>query len=141
MSIGITSNRLQHCLGVARYMYNKSLEVTGSIEYAQKMFNLGYVHDIGYEFTDVKVDHPMVGGLLLRNSNYAYWREVYYHGDTSEAYSSIELDLLNEADLSVNSKGELVGVKARLQGLTERYGANSSQYIKSSVIAKRLNLI
>ena len=118
--IGITNHRLNHSIGVARFMYNEVIRNGGSEEYAREIFTLGYLHDIGYDFTGVKVNHPMVGGVILKSTGYKYWREVYYHGDVSGVYESSQLDLLNKADLSVDSHGNIVSVKDRLSGLWNR---------------------
>lgn len=133
--IKITEHRLSHSLAVARLMHDKALELSYNEDYAKEMFTLGYLHDIGYEYTDIKEQHPQIGGEILKKSNYKYWKEVYYHGST-DIYSSFELDLLNYADLMINSRGKIVGFEQRLNDLKERYGEQSCQYQKSLIIIK-----
>ena len=51
--IGITSNRLEHSIAVARKCYTLAkTEYEMSEEEARKMFLMGFIHDMGYEFTD-----------------------------------------------------------------------------------------
>lgn len=140
MNIGISNHRLQHSLGVARYMYECIITHGGAEEYAMEMFTLGYLHDIGYEFTKLKTEHPQVGGLMLKQVGYKYWSEVYNHGNPFSDYESKELNLLNEADLSIGSSGELVGATKRLSMILDMYGKESSQYKKSKILIVNLRL-
>lgn len=38
----------------------------------QELFVLVYNHDIGYEFVDNNLDHGILGGEILKESNYKY---------------------------------------------------------------------
>jgi hypothetical protein len=107
----------------------------------EEMFTLGYLHDIGYEFSNQSEDHPKIGGTLLKNQGYKYWREVFHHGAINGAYSSNELDLLNMADLTINSHGENVGVEQRLLDIKSRYGSDSHQYLNATTLAKRIGIL
>ena len=66
MTIGISSDRLKHCLAVARLMYEMAVEKGWQESKCQEMFLLGYVHDIGYEFSEEQLNHPIVGARLLK---------------------------------------------------------------------------
>lgn len=133
--MGITEHKLKHSLSVARVMYEKALQLGYDNSYAEEMFTLGYLHDIGYEYTKDVEKHPIVGGELLKKTKYKYWKEVYYHGTINE-YQSFELDLLNYADLMVDSKGKIVGFKERLEDIKKRYGDDSIQYKNSYELIK-----
>lgn len=132
----LSENRLAHVNSVAKYMYDKAV---GDECYKSDMFTLGLLHDIGYISGESK-NHSKYGGLLLKRNGYRYWKEVYYHGQVEAInnYISDELDLLNSADLQINSKGELVGVELRLLDIKTRYGENSSQYQNALLILKDL---
>ena len=59
----ITQNRWQHILGVARKakMLAEKLK-TNDTQYAEDMFLLGIMHDLGYEFMESNASHAAVGG-------------------------------------------------------------------------------
>lgn len=91
-----------------------------------RMYVLGLLHDIGK--TIDSQDHGMSGAALLESMGFQYHREVYYHGIPQDEYSSLALDLLNAADLSVDSCGNLVGYKKRIDDIGKRYGRDSKEY-------------
>lgn len=123
-----TDNRVLHCKGVAEYMYNYVMKHTGNTDYAQEMYMLGFLHDIGYRFTDKIKDHGFIGGELLKKQGYKYWWEVYNHGNLEVTNMSPELLLLELADLSVGPKGEVMTVDERLANCGERFGILSHYY-------------
>ena len=139
--IKISIDRLKHSIGVARFMEQTAYDLGWSEAECQEMFLLGYLHDIGYEFAQVTDEHSSVGGKLLKAQHYPYWREVAYHGSVDCKYASVELDLLNTADLSVNAQGENVGVVERLKDIANRYGDNSRQHLNAKALAQKLKLI
>ena len=107
----------------------------------EEMFILGYLHDVGYEFSEQQCDHANIGGEMLRNQGYKYWKEVSYHGKLEVDYSSEELDMLNMADMRIDSKGNDVGVEKRLEDIATRYGKASMQFIEAELLAKKMNLL
>ena len=106
-------------------------------EQLQELFLLGYLHDIGYQF-GTNENHNMIGGSLLRNSNYKYWKEVYYHGIANSEYKSLYLDILNTADMMIDKCGNDVGSVKRLEDIKKRYGEDSIQYINCFKIINEL---
>lgn len=141
LMIGISEARLNHSCAVARFMYNKAKEENWPEVKCKEMFLLGYVHDIGYEFSESQQQHPTIGGLLLKAHDYKYWKEVYFHGMPDTDYQSEELDLLNIADINVDSSGNIVGAKKRLNDIAQRYGVTSKQYLDCEKLASKLALI
>lgn len=141
MTIGISSDRLRHCLAVARLMYELAVEKGWQESKCQEMFLLGYIHDIGYEFCENQPDHPLVGAKLLKNQGYKYWREVRYHGTITDKYDSDELEMLNIADMTIDSSGEHVSAENRLLDIKGRYGEESKQYKDAELLAHKLGLI
>lgn len=126
-------NRLKHSLAVA----NKMIELNNGLD-AEKLFLIGYLHDIGYKFTSDKPKHNIVGGELLKKEGFAYWKEIYYHGEADCEYNSKYLFLLNKADMMIDNKGNDVGYDLRLKNIKERYGIESIQYIKAKKLVQKL---
>lgn len=137
-----TEDRLHHSLGVANKMKALAEETYPDNEqFAQDMFTLGLLHDIGYRFTDKPEEHPEIGAGILKRNNYEYWREVHHHGKSGVSYHSEALNILNTADLMTDRKGNPVTVSERLNDIMERYGEYSNQYRDCKALAKELNLI
>ena len=121
------NDRLKHSYAVANKMIELGKEKSLSEIELQELFLLGYLHDIGYEF-GINENHNVIGGNLLKGSNYKYWQEVYYHGIPNSEYKSLYLDILNTADMMIDKYGNDVGFDKRLDDIKNRYGENSIQY-------------
>ena len=134
----IYTDRLNHSLAVANKMVEigKDLNLKESI--LQDLFILGYNHDIGYEFCTDNFEHNIIGGEILRNNGYKYWKEVYYHGNPDTDYNTLFLKILNMADMQIDKYGNDVGYETRLEDIKARYGENSKPYIYSSRIISSL---
>lgn len=130
-------DRMKHSLAVAEKMMKLGKERQLEENELQDLFILGINHDIGYKFGN-KENHNTVGGNILKSNGYKYWQEVYWHGSSKADYNSIYLDILNEADLSINKYGEDVGYEKRLEDIENRYGINSIQYSNLVEMIKRL---
>lgn len=139
--LGINDGKLRHCLMVAKLMYEISLDDGKTEDFAREMFTLGYLHDIGYEFSLNTKEHPKVGGELLKFQGYKYYKEIIFHGSIDCPYSSYALDLLNKVDLMVDSHGQNIGATERIKDIRVRYGENSKEYKNACILAKRLKLI
>ena len=84
-------DRLNHSIAVAKKMVEIGKKYNLDDEQLQELFLLGYNHDIGYEFGNNE-DHRIIGGNILKQSDYKYWQEVYYHGEIECQYHSLYLD-------------------------------------------------
>jgi putative nucleotidyltransferase with HDIG domain len=119
-----------HSKGVAEVMYKLANENK------EEMYLLGLLHDIGklrgFE------DHEKNGAILLTHIGIKYPNEIYYHGKIQDEYSSPELDLLNAADLSVDSEGNIVGYQKRIEDIGNRYGFESTEYKNAITLSKTL---
>lgn len=130
--------RLNHSLSVANKRVKIGKEFKLKQNDLQDLFVLGYNHDIGYDFYTDNIKHNIVGGEILKNNGYKYWKEVYYHGNPEADYSSLFLKILNMADMQIDKYGNDVGYEKRLEDIKSRYGENSKPYICSSRIIKSL---
>ncbi len=136
----ITIDRAKHSLAVARKMKEIVLENSSHFNCnAEDMYILGLVHDVGYEFVEKQEDHPKMGGEILRNQGYKYWKEVYYHGIPQTEYSSVELNLLNYVDLITGSSGVYISIEKRISNIAKRYGKGSIQELDAIKLADSLH--
>lgn len=120
-------NRSLHSLGVAKKMVTIGKSKGLKTSDLNDLFTLGIVHDIGYEFGPGN-EHQKLGGLVLKENGYRYWQEVYYHGLVQNEYSSLFLDILNQADMQIDKKGKDVGYSGRLEDIKSRYKEDSKVY-------------
>lgn len=133
----IDNDRLNHSIAVSRKMVEIGKSYNLNEEQLQELFVLGYNHDIGYEYGDNE-NHRIVGGNILKESNYKYWKEVYYHGEINCEYHSLYLDILNKADMQINKYGKDVGYEKRLEDIKLRYGEDSNIYKKAKILINNL---
>lgn len=120
-------NRSLHSLGVAKKMVAIGRSKGLKLSELNDLFTLGIVHDIGYEFGPGN-EHQKLGGLVLKENGYRYWQEVYYHGLIQNEYSSLFLDILNQADMQIDKNGVDVGYSGRLEDIKSRYKEDSKVY-------------
>ena len=127
-------DRLNHSLAVANKMVEIGKDLNLKESDLQDLFVLGYNHDIGYEFCTDNLKHNIIGGELLKNNGYKYWKEVYYHGNPDAEYKSLFLKILNMADMKIDKYGNDVGYEKRLEDIKARYGEDSIQYINANKV-------
>ena len=132
-------DRLKHSYAVATKMVSIAKEMNLSNEDINNCFIIGFNHDIGYEFVDKGINHGKVGGELLKNTNFKYWKEIYYHGLLQDEYNSLYLDILNKADMQIDKYGNDVGYTKRLEDIKSRYGEESKVYKTCLELVNRLN--
>ena len=120
----ISEDRQKHIFKVAEFLKNYALNSGKSNLEAEELYVLGLLHDIGYEFAEEKdyKNHNIIGGEILKNLGYKHYKEVYYHGVINSPYQSEYLNLLNFADMHIDSEGNYVSFDRRLQEISERYG-------------------
>lgn len=132
-------DRLKHSLSVARKMVEIAKRKNLVEEEQHELFVLGLNHDIGYEYGE-NTNHNIIGGNILKESNYKYWKEVYYHGNPDSPYKSLYLDILNMADMQVDKAGNNVNYAERLEDIKNRYGIDSKQYKDSKKIIDNIKM-
>ena len=119
----ISSDRKKHSWAVAELMKQRAIELNMTTQQAEELYILGFLHDIGYEFAEPKnyEKHEIIGGGVLKSQGYKFWKEVYYHGVANSPYKSEYLDLLNWADMHIDSEGNYVSFDERLEEISKRY--------------------
>ena len=132
-------DRLKHSIAVARKMVEIGKKYNLNESELQDLFVLGFNHDIGYEFATNSY-HGHVGGEILKRNNYKYWKEIYFHGYLTQKYSSLFLDILNQADMQIDRYGNDVGYDKRLEDIRNRYGEESKVYKEVVELVNRLKL-
>ena len=131
-------DRLKHSVAVGRKMIEIGKEKDLTELELKELFVLGYNHDIGYEFSDRGINHNVIGGEILKENGYKYWKDVYYHGEVDFDYKSMYLDILNQADMQIDKYGNDVGYEKRLEDIKQRYGEESVLYKKSYKLVENI---
>lgn len=141
-NIGISENRLRHSLGVARKAYRIAKDLGFNEAFCRKMFMLGWVHDVGYEFTENQADHSFVSAnlvSLLTNNQSKSIQAVKHHGRYI-SHPTDEWRILNMADMQIDVEGSEVDVSKRLNGIKEKYGEHSDQYLTACDVCYQIGL-
>ncbi len=143
--IGITENRLRHILGVARKAAQLAQTMGYDEEFSRKMFLIGWLHDVGYEYSQDQYDHPAESVMLLYKTFGAgvtgtnAFEAIRDHGKHSNKETD-EWLILNMADMLIDSDGREVEASERLEGIKERYGEHSDQYLTACDICYQIGL-
>lgn len=136
--ISISNDRLSHILSVARKCYEIAKKEGFEEDFCRKMWLIGWLHDIGYEFTTDKRKHPDISVELMQNLcvniNGVDINAIKYHGRNPEKITD-EWRILNTADMLIDSKGIEVGIMARLEDIEYRFGRYSDIYLTACDVA------
>lgn len=136
--ISISNDRLSHMLSVARKCYEIAKKEGFEEDFCRKMWLIGWLHDIGYEFTTEKEKHPDISVELIQNLyvniNDVDINAIKYHGRNPKKITD-EWRILNTADMLIDSKGNDVGVMARLEDIECRFGRYSDTYLTACDVA------
>lgn len=146
--VGISEDRLHHIIGVARKCYEISKSMGMPEDFCRRMFMLGWNHDVGYEFSVEKREHPSVSEGMLKLINVTNGSKesskvlhaVRKHGMSTKT-KSLEWRILNEADMTTDSKGNDVDVFGRLKDIAERFGIDSEEYANAYDVSVQIGLI
>lgn len=136
--IGIDDNRLFHLRGVAQRCYDIGLKLGFTENRSRELYVLGFLHDIGYRYSVYQTEHEAIGGELLRSLQYKDSEIISQHGDPSVQTMSLELLILNIADMQTSRDGNPTDFNSRLSDIKERYGEKSPQYNKASQLTTRI---
>lgn len=146
--IGISEDRLHHIISVARKAYKIAKDMGKDEEFCRKCFMLGYIHDVGYEFSEKQSGHAdisakmllyMNGSSVLSEPQKPFYMAVKEHGRYHSEMSD-EYKILTMADMQVDNRGNEVTVSQRLDDIKKRYGEYSDQYLTACDICYRIGL-
>ena len=105
-------------------------------------FIIGLLHDFGYEFSTSMSEHPKVGADILENMKEENLEKmidaIRHHGNCNNINCTVFDFILNEADMSVDSKGNNVSMQERLKDIGRRYGTDSRQYLNAEKMIEKL---
>lgn len=139
--VNISDDRMKHIISVARQSYAIAKnKYKLNEEDCRKAFVIGFLHDIGYEFCDENTNHPETGFNLIKNTLGVEIPEILNHGNP-DIEQDLFLSILNESDLTVDSKGNIVSVEERLNDIKDRYSENAIEYLNPLNLAIKLNLL
>lgn len=132
----ISNDRKLHIFGVAELLKKYAEEKGLGEDVAQEYYLLGLLHDIGYEFAEPKDynNHHFIGGEVLKKQGYKHWQEVYWHGVIDRDYESEFLDILEWADMHIDSAGNYVSFEERLNEISERYNVPVENLFSKPVV-------
>ena len=139
----LTMCRMKHSLEVAREMYAIAHRLNYCEEKARKLFTIGLLHDIGYEFSDNQ-GHADVGAAMLSSIGVRYdlVEAVQFHGVAAGRIRRGSIGhILNYANMTINSNGEHVTMYDRLKDIESRYGTDSREYMTSKELVKELEML
>lgn len=140
-NVGISDDRLKHIMTVARNCYLIAKDKGMNEDECREAFITGFLHDVGYEFSQKPSLHPITAANLLKNINSEkVITAIENHGDPNAVQTSL-LSVLNEADLKTDSKGNTVTVEERLDDIRSRYDINDDAYKNPKKVAELLKLI
>lgn len=144
---GLTENKLKHSLGVARKCYSLAKKKGLPESTAQKFWLMGFLHDVGYEFSNSKEEHPQVGAYLLESFIKddvfisVSVEAIRQHGALDSNKNDLTLKILNLADMTINSKGDACTVTERLDDIAYRFGKDSEVYKVAETVVSDFNLL
>ncbi len=141
--LGISENKLHHILGVARKAYRIAKDNGHDWEFCRKCFMLGWIHDVSYEFSEKAKEHPENSvellSLICDNIDPKSYEAIKKHGKYVSEMTE-EYQILNMADMLIDTKGQEVDVMVRLEDIKARYGEYSDQYLTACDNCYRLGL-
>lgn len=136
----ITDDMLHRMLGVAREAYILAKRENLTEQECRNAFALGFIHGIGYEFTDTPENHRIVGFEIFQNLTDLDALKNYGKLHSMESNPSTMARILNAADLNVNAKGEFTTVRGRLAEIETNYGTASNKYRETRQLAELLGM-
>ena len=146
----ITDEKLHHILGVARKCYAIAKSNGEPEDFCRKMFMIGWMHDVGYEFLPDgnATGHPKVSEEMYLSCLDPTTQAVNEFSNTSNAIQfhghlpdivSKEWMILNMADMTIDHTGKEVDVHERLDSIKKRRGQET--YELAYKVAQKVGLI
>lgn len=138
--------KLQRNLALAKKCYNLARDRSFNDTFCKKMFMIGLLYNIGYEF---EKDHNLAikescrlielfGGSLDNATKNAI---MYCGVNVTLDMQSDEWKILNIANLTTDNNGYDISIEKRLFETKKKYGDNSKEYNSLIEICSELNLL
>ena len=124
----LSDDKLKHSHGVAVRCYDLAKKYGLDEDSALAAYCMGFLHDIGYAVPDPDITkhgqhgNHMLACMLRHKSDIL--NAIREHG--VGAIDNIWARILNEADLSVDHKGDFVSFEDRIKSISERHGTDST---------------
>lgn len=140
--IGITDDKLMYALAVADKCYALSLEYGYEEMFACKMYAVGFIHSIGYAFSESEDDYLDVGaGLLTELGVSELITSAIRNCNKVPAAVTSEWRVLATAIVTLDTNGSYIDIKDKLFDTLDRYGMESAQFSDMYNLCKVLGLI
>ena len=142
----MSNEKVLHSLGVARCCYEIARENHIEENKARIMWLMGFLHDIGYEFTDTPYEHAKESFEVVRelfNNKFAHLAiisAIKNHGDPDINEPSDWLRILNYADMTTDNNGNSISVEKKLEEIKGKYGKDHEIYLQAVELVKKQNL-
>lgn len=133
----MTDDRMRHIRGVAEQAYRIAIGANLGEEVADRMYVMGFVHDIGYALDEDTARHGEIGGEVLSKCGFDFAPAVSLHGQPSVELD-VNLAVLDVADMTVNGYGDLVTMSERLADIASRHGGESEVTRKCEELVRTL---
>lgn len=138
----ISENKIKHSLAVARKCREIALHQNSDTEFADAMFVMGLLHDIGYEFEpDSNHGHRSVEMIEAFIKHLDGCKDaIACHGLCFDNWSNYD-EILNQADMSTSYDGTPTTIDKRLEGIREIWGENSIHYKHAIEVSNKLKTL
>ena len=133
---------MMHIRGVAEKCYELAKDKYGLDEdESRKMYLMGFLHDIGYAFSDTPESHNSAGYEMLSGVSDEIRVAILRHGNPDHIRNwTIYDEILNSADMSVSPDGKEVTYQERLNEVEIRFsGRHNKKYSDVKRIISHLN--
>ena len=128
---GLSKRKLAHCEAVSQVMWEEATRLGWPQEEAERASFLGFVHDFGRAFRPD--GHSETGADILEATGCDLAFEVRNHGRLVDGPTPF-LAMLWHADMTCDHEGKRCSYTERLNGIRERYGAESRQAANANAL-------
>lgn len=108
--------------------------------FAEDMYMLGLLHNIGEQFTISERRVPTVGGEIAHGNGYTYHQEITHQLKVHSHFQSKALDILNIALLHIDDMGVPIAFKERIRQLEQMYTPMDDRCIDRKALYEELKI-
>lgn len=146
--MGMSVERMMHNVEVARKCYDIAKRDGYPETFCKKMWMIGYIHDVGYEFTSDYTKHAAMTMEVLNAFDPVFNDSCALHSlalhdkaNPGSTVNSVEWRILCTANLTTNTNGQTIDASVRIHDLLECYGELSPEYRSALKTAQQLGLV